>query len=190
MIRFHRVLEHLNLQKYDTLLFTSKQAVAFTNEISSDWKEKKILAVGAQTAKVCRELGARDIYFPNDYYGSVLAKDIVQNFTDAKILYLRPRVVSFDSVAFLKTQGIDIAESILYETECIEYKKENLEDNAIIIFTSPSTIRCFFKSFQWRENYRAVVIGKTTLEKLPKGINVTVSPKATIAACIETAQNL
>lgn len=190
MIRFKRVLEQIDLSRYDTLLFTSKQAVVFTNEICSNWRDKKILAVGEQTAKVCREFGAKDIYFPTEYYGSVLASDIVRSFANAKIVYLRPRVISFDSTTFMQSQGIDIEERILYETQCIEYEKDNLTKNATIIFTSPSTIQCFFKSFQWRESYKAVVIGKTTLKQLPKGICATVSPKATIAACIETAQNL
>ena len=190
MIQFKRVLDALDLESFDTLLFTSKQAIFYTNEVNSNWRKKRILAVGAKTAQIAKELGAQNIYHPKEFYGSHLAKDILKKFADAKILYIRPKVVSFDSKTFLAKEGINIDEAILYETNCLYYENRVLEDNAVIIFTSPSTIECFFKSFEWKNGYKAVVIGKSTLTKLPKIVtNVKVAKVATIASCIETAQN-
>ena len=190
MITFRRTLDDIDLSSYDTLLFTSKQALFFIDEISNNWQSKQILAVGAQTAKTAKELGAQNIYYPKEFYGSILAEDIVKHFAKAKILYVRPKVVSFDSKKFLEKHKIDISEIILYETNCLFYKEKELDDNAIIVFTSPSTIECFFKNFHWKESYKAVVIGKSTLTKLPKNINATVAKEPTIASCIKTAQNL
>jgi len=190
MIKFKRVLDYLDLSDFDTLLLTSKQAVYFLDEINSQWRDKKILAVGKQTARVCKELGAKDIYNPKEFYAESLANDILNRFKDAKILYVRPRVVSFDSKAFLSNAGINIKEAILYETTCIQYENKILDEHAVIIFTSPSTIECFFKSFKWKGSYTAVVIGKSTLTKLPKHVNAFVAEEPTIASCIETAQKL
>ncbi len=190
MIEFKRVVNSLNLDIFDAIIFTSKQAVIYTDEINSNWKSKKILAVGKATAKIAKELGAQDIYNPKKFYGKELAKDIVDKFSNLKLIYLRPKIVAFDSVSFLQNRGIDVSEKIIYNTNCIDYKDKNLEKNSIIIFTSPSTINCFFNSFKWDSSYKAVVIGKTTLNNLPKNIDAYIASEPTIKSCIEIAQNL
>ena len=187
MIEFKRVLNSIDLSRYDTLMFTSKQAIYFTEEINKSWRDKYILAVGAVTAKVAKELGAKEIYHPKEFYGETLANDIVKNFKDRKILYIRPKIISFDSKNFLKKYDINIEEKILYETLCVNYNNKYLEKESIIIFTSPSTIECFFKNFEWDSSFRAVVIGKSTLSKLPNKINAYVANEATISSCIEKA---
>jgi len=190
MIKFKRLKDSLNLEKFDSLIFTSKQAITFTDEINKEWKSKKILAVGKATANLAKKLGAKDIYYPKEFYGESLANDIVKNFKNLKMLYIRPKVVSFDSASFLKSSGIDIEEEILYETNCIEYKDKKLPKESIIIFTSPSTIDCFFKSFKWDSSFIAIVIGKSTLKNLPKNIKAFVANEPTIASCIEKAKEI
>ena len=190
MIKFNRVKDSLDLSNFDTLIFTSKQAVVFTDEISQNWQDKEILAVGPATAKKAKELGAKSIYFPKKFYGETLAQDIIDKFKDKKILYIRPKVVSFDSRAFLQKSGIDIKEEIIYETLCVEYTNIDLEQNSIIIFTSPSTIECFFKNFKWDSSFKAVVIGKSTLKNLPQNIDAFVAKEPTISACVQKAKEL
>ncbi len=190
MIKFKRVKDSLDLSGYDTLLFTSKQAIYYCDEIADGWQEKEILAVGSATAKTAKEYGAKNIYYPAKFYGKELASDILEKFSDRKILYIRPKVISFDSKSFLQSHGIDISEEIIYETNCVEYKDKVLEENSIIIFTSPSTIECFFKSFKWQESFKAVVIGKSTLKKLPEGIDAYVADEATIDACVLKAKEV
>lgn len=190
VIKFALLKSSIYLDNYDTLICSSKQTLLFLNDITKEWREKTILAVGSQTAKVAKELGAKDIFFPKEFYGEELAKDIIKNFSDRKILYVRAKVVSFDAKAFLDQEGVFIDEVVLYKTSCIEYQDYKLAKNSIIIFTSPSTIECFFKSFQWQNEYRAVAIGKKTMQYLPKHINATLAKEPTIASCIETAQNL
>ena len=190
MIEFTRLKKSIDLSAVDTILFTSKQAIIYTNEISNDWQNKKILAVGSATAKMAKELGATDIYYPKEFYGEVLAVDIVAKFSSSKIVYIRPKVVFFDSKAFLTKEGIDITDEILYETTCKEHSDKELDHGAIIIFTSPSTIECFFKSFSWESSYKAVVIGNSTLKNLPQNITAFVANEATIASCVAKAQEI
>jgi len=187
-IEFKRVVDSLELDRFDSLLFTSKQAILYSEELNPSWRDKKILAVGEATRKLAKELGAKDIYSPKNYYGKELAKDIVRLFFDKKILYIRPKIISFNSKEYLAKFGINIEEKIIYETKCKEYKEKNLQKDSIIIFTSPSTIRCFFKSFKWDRSFKAVVIGSSTLDNIPNEVEkVYIANRPTIKSCIEKA---
>jgi len=190
MIKFNLITEDLDLSWCDTILFSSKQAVVYADKLNSNWKNKKIIAVGPATKKKAQDLGATDVYYPKEYYGSTLAKDVIKYFNDRKILYIRPKIISFDSKTFLSNYGIDIKEQIIYETKCKVYKNINLEPKSVIIFTSPSTIECFLKNFEWNESFKAVVIGKTTKKGLLKGMKYYVANEPTIAACVEKAKEI
>ncbi|MCG3716967.1 uroporphyrinogen-III synthase, partial [Aliarcobacter butzleri] len=80
-------------------------------------------------------------------------------------------------------------EIIAYKTSC---KKSNiiLEENSIFIFTSPSSVECFFKQYSWKNSYKAIVIGKTTAEFLPSNINYEISSQTSVEECIKLAKQL
>jgi len=191
MISFSIVKEHLDFSKCNTLMFTSKQAVVSADTIDKSWKNYPCIAIGAATKKKIEELGGNVIYFPKKFYGEVLAKDIQSQFSDKKILYLRPKEVSFDSKAYLLKQGILLEEQIIYETSCMAYTiREQPVENAVIIFTSPSTIKCFFKNFIWDESYVAVLIGQATKAHLPNECKFVVAEEPLITSCIKKAQEV
>ena len=188
MISFRLVVQHIDFKDSDTLMFTSKQAVVSADNIDKHWKNYPCLAIGNATKSKIEELGGKVLYAPKSFYGEVLAKDVQENFSDRKVLYLRPQEVSFDSQAYLKEQGIRLEEQIIYETSCVKYSKDDKpKENAIIIFTSPSTIKCFFENFEWDSSYKAVLIGKATQKHLPTYCQYTVSNEPLIEACIEKA---
>jgi uroporphyrinogen-III synthase len=191
MIRFNTITDTIDLSACDTLMFTSKQAVKSAETLNKSWKKIPCLAIGSATAKQIVELGGTVIYQPKSFYGQALSQDIIEKFKDKKILYLRPKEVSFDSKGFLAKANIILQEQIIYETTCIKYEKKDApRKNAIIIFTSPSTIQCFFKSFLWDESYTAIVIGASTKNHLPQNVRYEVANEATINACIEKAKEL
>jgi len=191
MITFTIVSEVIDFSQCDTLMFTSKQAVVSAERIDVAWKNYPCLAIGAATKKKIEELGGRVVYSPKDFYGEVLAKDIQKYFSDRKLLYLRPKEVSFNSKAYLERHNIVLEEQIIYETSCVTYtiEKEPIT-NAVIIFTSPSTIKCFFKNFNWSESYTAVLIGTATKEHLPKKCKFVVADKPLITSCIKKAKEV
>jgi|AAUQ01.1.fsa_nt_gi uroporphyrinogen-III synthase len=190
-IQFRLIVDKLDLDNYDTLIFTSKQAIKFTERLNPSWKYKRILTVGRATMELARELGAKDILFPSSYYSQNLADEYLDILRDSKALYIRPKVVSFDSKGYLAKFGIEIDEKIIYETICKEYSNYTLKRNSIIIFTSPSSIRCFFKSFSWDSSYKAVVIGKATLKELPDIIKeVYIAKRPTIGECVIRAKEI
>jgi len=192
MIEFKRVANSIDFNGIDTLMFTSKQAVVTANSIDKHWRDFKSIAIGDATRAKIEELGGRVIFSPKNFYGETLARDILEKFRDRRVLYLRPKVISFNSKSFLEKNGVSIKEQIIYETTCKSYSKESQpQKGATIIFTSPSTIRCFFKNFEWDSSYSAVIIGKATQKELPKIVKrVYISKKPLIDFCIERAKEI
>ncbi|CAA6819816.1 MAG: Uroporphyrinogen-III synthase (EC [uncultured Sulfurovum sp.] len=188
MISFALSTEFIDFSACDIVMFTSKQAVVSANEIDASWKNYPCIAIGVATKKKIESLGGKVIYAPKDFYAETLNHEIVEKFSDKKLLYLRPKEVSFDSKAYLAKHEIFLSEKILYETSCLPYSKDKKpKKNAIIIFTSPSTIKCFFKSFQWDKSYVAVIIGLSTKKHLPKYCSYRIADEPTIDACIAKA---
>ena len=188
MIKFSLVVDKIDFSTCDTLMFSSKQAVVSADTIDKKWKEFPCIAIGGATKKKIEELGGKVIYHPKEFYGEVLAKDIENFFSDKKLLYLRPKDVSFDSKAYLEKVGIELEEQIIYETSCIKYTiDKKLKENATIIFTSPSTIKCFFNNFEWDNSYTAILIGHATKEHLPKMCKYVIADEPLIDSCIKKA---
>ena len=191
MITFSLTAEHIDFTGSDTLMFSSKQAVRSAEAIDPRWKEYPCIAIGAATKKQIESLGGRVIHHPRDFYADALADDIIAHFSDKKLLYLRPKEVSFDSKSYLEKAGISLREQVIYETSCVPYKKEQApEAGAIIVFTSPSSIHCFLKHFPWQESYKAIVIGHATEVHLPNEADFAVARKPLISACIEKAKEV
>jgi len=190
MITFMTLKKEMLFNTYDMLMFTSKQAVISAQHIDKDWKKIPCIAIGNATAKQIKDMGGIVAYTPETFYAKILNEDIVKKFKNLKILYLRPKAVSFDSKGFLASKNILLHEAIIYETLCIDYtKNDKPEKNAIIIFTSPSTINCFLKNFEWDESYHAIVIGKVTKKYLPINASVSVADEPSIDACIKKAKS-
>lgn len=191
MIGFESVAKSLDLAGCDTLLFTSKQAVRSADAIDKRWREYPSIAVGKATAREIEECGGLILYHSATAYAAHVAETLVDAFSERSILYLRPKEVSFDMRSFLVAQGMSLQEQILYKTSCQSYEREKRPPKgSIIIFTSPSTIRCFFQSFVWDESYRAVVIGEVTKRELAPEIEVYVADEPFITACIQKAHSL
>lgn len=191
MIQFSLLSSAIDFSVCDTLMFTSKQAVKSAEALAPEWKKYPCLAIGSATAKKIESLGGKVVYQPKSFYAETLGQDIITHFQDKKILYLRPKEVSFDSKNFLAKAGIELQEQIIYETSCISYEtKEKPAKNAIIIFTSPSTIHCFLKNFEWDESYTAVVIGEATKVHLPTHAHYAVADRPLIDACITKARSV
>ncbi len=191
MIQFSLSVTSLDLSSYDLLMFTSKQAVKSAEVLNPKWKEIPCLSIGSATTKQIEALGGKVVYQPTLFYGKVLSENIVLKFRDKHMVYLRPKEVSFDSKTFLASKGVTLDEKIIYETRCKIYMdSEKPQKNAIIIFTSPSTIHCFLKNFKWDNSYIAVVIGDATKKHLPENVRYKVAEEPTIDACVRKAKHI
>ncbi len=191
MITFECTAKSIDFSTCDTLMFTSKQAVITAESIDPEWKTIPSIAVGPATKKQIEILGGNVIFHPENFYGEQLAEDIASFFQDRHILYLRPKKITFDSKGYLVKRGIVLEEQIIYETSCLHYTAEDQPpESSVIIFTSPSTIHCFLKNFNWLSSYSAVVIGQSTRVHLPAGSDCVVADQPLIDACIEKALQL
>ncbi len=188
MIKFNLIASKLSLDDIDVLIFTSKQAVKFADTIDKRWKDYPSIAVGEATKEMIEKMGGKVLFFPKNYYSKELSKEIIEKLSDKKLLYIRPKVVNFDTKGYLSSHGIFIKEDIIYETSCINYdSSKKPKKDSIIIFTSPSTIRCFLNNFGWDSSYIAIVIGESTREHLPLNVKYYVASKPTISSTIKKA---
>ena len=87
----------------------------------------------------------------------------------------------------LKENKVLLDELVAYETSCKKIDVE-LEKDSIFIFTSPSSVECFFKQYSWDDSYKAVVIGKTTAKYLPKNIKYEISSQTSVEECVNLAK--
>jgi len=189
MIKFTLCKVKIDLSICDVLMFTSKQAVKSAEALNPAWKTIPCIAIGESTANVIKSLGGTVVQQTKTFYAKSVAEDIIEMFKGKKVLYLRPKEVSFDSKSFLAKSGIVLQEQVIYETSCLDYGIEyKPSKNAIIIFTSPSTIQCFLKNFSWDKSYIAIVIGEASKKHLPKNAKYKVADTPSVEACIAKAK--
>jgi uroporphyrinogen-III synthase len=179
----------LDLSLYDALIFSSKNAVYALENINPLWKKIPAFCIGEPTGKTVAKLEGNVQYVANSAYGNDFAKEIIPMLHGKKVAFLRARKVLSSLESILKNADIDLDSHVIYETLCQSYDME-LEKDSVIIFTSPSTIECFFKSFYWDESFQAVCIGEVTAQSFPLDISLHVSKKQSIKECIELAKTL
>ncbi|MEV9615362.1 uroporphyrinogen-III synthase [Aliarcobacter butzleri] len=179
----------IDLKKYDALVFTSKNGVKAINSFNQDWKNIPSYAIAQKTANTIIKLGGIVEFIGNSGHGNDFAYELKNVLKDKKVLYVKALKTVSNLPNILKENGIFLDEIIAYKTSC---KKSNiiLEENSIFIFTSPSSVECFFKQYSWKNSYKAIVIGKTTAEFLPSNINYEISSQTSVEECIKLAKQL
>ncbi|MDN5067798.1 uroporphyrinogen-III synthase [Aliarcobacter butzleri] len=179
----------IDLKKYDALVFTSKNGVKAINSFNQDWKNIFSYAIAQKTANTIIKLGGVVEFIGNSGHGNDFAYELKNVLKDKKVLYVKALKTVSNLPNILKENGIFLDEIIAYKTSC---KKSNiiLEENSIFIFTSPSSVECFFKQYSWKNSYKAIVIGKTTAEFLPSNINYEISSQTSVEECIKLAKQL
>lgn len=186
LIKFHFLSPDIKTSNYDLLIFTSKTAVESINKIDPNWKKIPSITVGQKTAKEVENFGGKVSFIGNGYGESILEE--ISNHKDKKILFIRGKEVANDLKEILKDE-IVLDEAITYETQCTKPNLE-LEDDSVIIFTSPSTVKCFFENYKWRDSFKAVAIGETTKREFPLDLEVNIPKIPSFDECIKLAKNL
>ena len=183
------IQSEIDLLKYDALIFTSKNAVYSLDSFNKNWKNIDSFVIAPKTANIIKQKGGKVAFTGITSHGDEFAQELITLLKNKKILYIKALKTVSNLVKILKENDILIDELITYKTSC---KKSNisLEDNSIFIFTSPSSVECFFNQYKWKNNYKAIVIGKTTLKYLPKEVDYTVSSETSIDECINLAKQI
>lgn len=176
-----------DLSKYDALIFTSKNAVYSLNSLDKRWKNISSFAIAKKTSDIIIEEGGKVEFSGSSGHGNDFANELIPLLKSRKVLYVRAEEVVSSLVKILRDSNINIDELITYKTVCNDELNMVLEKNSTIIFTSPSSIKCFFKKFQWDESFKAIVIGRTTAKYLPDYVNFKLSSKTSVEECIKLA---
>jgi len=192
MIEFKIIYQYIDFHKFDGLIITSKQGIMALDEISrGKWKTLPVAVIGKLTAKEVEKLGGEVIFIATEAYGDVLAYELALKFKNFKWLYPRPKVVVSKIAKNLRDFGIEVEERIIYQTNCAYYDSSLKPcKEAVLVFTSPSVVKCFFKNFSWDESWKAVALGKKTALAFPKYLKPKVSPSTSIKEAINFAKNI
>jgi uroporphyrinogen-III synthase len=190
-LEIHFFKPTIDFSKYDYFIITSKQIAKILSfyEIS---KEKLLpaLCISKQSAKSYEAIGGKVLEIGKGY-GDTLVEKIKEYPKTKKWLYLRAEIVASNFVEVCKNDGYDIDESIIYESKCSDsMAKYSFEDDAVLIFTSPSSVECFLRYHHFSSQHKIVVIGKTTLKKIPKEFHPILSKETSIESCMQIAQSL
>jgi len=187
-IRF--LTPHIDFSQYEGVILTSKQTVLALRNYAIDWCRLKCICVSEPTAQSAREAGAVDIE-TGDGYGTSIPDVLQAKKRNGKWLYLRPKTVASEWVETAREKGFVIDEAVVYETTCNE-EVSDLEaaKDGVLIFTSPSSIRCYTKHHPIFPAQDVVVIGKTTQSALPAGVSSRLSATTSIASAVELARQI
>jgi len=120
-------------------------------------------------------------------HGDQFALELIPLLKNKKILYPRGDKIVSKLPQILKQNNIQCDEIIVYNTKCKQKINKIPEKNSIIIFSSPSTIKCFLNNFKWDSSYKAISIGKTTAKYFPDFIKPIISDNTSLASCVQKA---
>lgn len=188
VLSLHFFTPDIDFDLYVGIIVTSKQAAEALKFYTPDWNRLKVLCVGESTARVMKELGARSVETADGYGISILE---VLSRHQGKWLYPRPKIIASSWPTRARELGIEVDEVILYETTCNDDMEEiKIAQDGVLIFTSPSSIKCFTKRTRILPTHDVVIIGATTQKALPYGIKSTLSQETSVISCIEKAREI
>jgi len=186
-IQFDFFVKSVDFENVDILIFTSKTGVQALNKISKDWQKIPAISVGKKTADEVAKYGGKNIFSSKKFYGDILAYDILNKFSDKKLLYIRPEIVASNLIDILKKHNAQLSEKILYRTVCKEFSEKFY--SPIFIVTSPSTLKCLLEK-EIPDDSIFVAIGETTFKEIPEKYDRFTAKAQTIESCISLARAL
>ncbi len=191
VIEIKNIDQDINLEKYDALIFTSKNAINAIESINKAWKKIPSYVIAPQTAKAVKHHGGILKFVGKKKHGDEFAHEIMEELQESRVLYLGGTKTVSSLVTILNENGVKCDNIAIYETICKKHKKNvTLPKNSTIIFSSPSTINCFLENFSWDESYKAVSIGRTTAKFFPDYITPYISETTSLESCVKKAIEL
>lgn len=181
----------IDLFNYDAIIFTSKNAIKAIDCINKDWKSIPSYVISEQTAKLVKDLNGKVEYVSKIKHGNEFAYEILESLKNKKVLYIRGREIVSNLINILKMNNINCVDEVIYEN-CFNdsVKTIKIPKNSKIIFTSPSSIKYFFKVFSWDESYKAISIGKTTAQYFPRNIKPFIADNTSFKSCVDKAREI
>lgn len=181
----------IDFTQYDAIVFTSKNSVMAVDSFNKNWKNLPAYTIASETAKTVKRLGGKLKFVGITKHGNEFAHELLNELDGKKVLYLRGKKVVSSLIEIFEEAQIVCDNVIVYENVCSDdLKIKELPDNSYIIFSSPSTIDCFLKHFEWKQSYKAISIGHTTAKYFPEHINPIIAYTTSIDSCVNKAIEL
>ena len=190
IFKINYLKQNIDLKKFDALIFTSKNGIYAIDSFNKDWQGMPSYCIAKMTANVVSKCNGKVEFVGKKSHGNEFAKELIPLLKHKKALYIRAKKTVSKLATILDENGVDIHELVAYETICNDEKFETPLDNSVIIFTSPSSVECFFKRFHWNESYKAIIIGKTTAKYMPDYIDYQISDTQSVESCVNLALSL
>lgn len=190
VFKINYINPNIDFNKYDALIFTSKNAIYSLNHYDINWKTIPSYVIAPKTAEILKKEKANLVFTGKQSHGNEFAKELIPLLKSKKVLYVKAKKTVSNLVEILKQNNIDLDEVIAYETICNKSQIKKLKKDSIFIFTSPSSVKCFFNQYNWDKTFKAITIGKTTSKYLPNDIDYTVSSQTSIQECIKLAKSI
>lgn len=181
----------VDITPFDALVLTSRNSVKALVKNGVQWRDKPCYAIGEGTANAIQEAGGDVVFTCNASYGDIFAHELIPLLSHKNVFFPRAKEVVSPLYDILHQAGIAITQQVVYENVCKTYPPQDAPlKEAILIFTSPSTVHCFQKNFDWDESYKVIAIGKKTAAVLPLHVKPYLPSKQTIVACVELAKQI
>jgi len=181
----------IDLGSYEALVFSSKNGVKYIDRLTTEWKKIPAYAISAQTAKEIKKLGGKVAFVGKEKHGDEFAHELLKLLTGKKTAYIGAQSIVSNFMKILKENAIECDHIPVYHTVCKAYEKKiSLPKGSVIIFSSPSTIECFFKNVAWDESFTAISIGKTTAKYFPDSIQPLIAENTSLESCVYKALSL
>ncbi|MBD3810188.1 MAG: uroporphyrinogen-III synthase [Sulfuricurvum sp.] len=179
----------IDFSRYDGIILTSKQSLIALEHYDIQWEKLECICVSEGTADAARQAGAVNFHIGNGY-GRSIPELMGQENLQGRWLYVRPKVIASEWIKMVNPQII-IDEVVLYETTCNEESVGiEIDEEGVLIFTSPSSIECFLKHYTILPSHSVVTIGKTTRDAFKEAQEVSISPEPSIASAVECARKI
>ena len=163
LLNIEVVQQDIDFSGYDAIIFTSKNGVESLNKFNSQWKKIPTYVIAPQTAKVVKKLKGTLTFVGKSHHGDEFAYELIEHLKNKKVLFLKAEKIVSSITSILNENGVKCDEKVVYRTVFKKFKKKiELPKNSTIIFSSPSTIECFFKNILWQKSFKIISIGKTT----------------------------
>jgi len=174
----------IDFSRYDALIITSKQtSKALLQYEKREYLHLPALCVSKQSANSYEALGGEVLQIGGGY-GDNLVSLIKHYPKTMRWLYLRAKKVASNFAQLCKEEGYNVEEVVVYESSCSKViENVKVDEDAVLIFTSPSSVKCFLKNHTITAKHKVIVIGKTTAKALPKDIVCHISQSTTIDSC-------
>lgn len=189
----------IDIQNYSWIIFTSSLGVTmffkklYESKLDSrHLYNKKIAAVGSQTAEELLKHGIRADFVPSKFDGKHLAKELLRSgkiTSKDKVIIFRAKDGTRELIDIFKNNNISCTNVSIYATGYIKNDRIDISNFNYITFTSESCVKGFAYSFDNTVNYsriNAICIGQQTAKAARAyGMNTIVSDTATVSSMVE-----